>query len=91
MVYKITEAGQPGAEQFKIMYFRGTNSNKTVNHPLTDAVSLELVPPAVLDLELLCPWLASFSDPVHHPLHCWVCNAHASTWHCNMGNDASHK
>ena len=40
--------------------------------------------PEIPDLELLCPWLASFSGLVHHPLHCWVCNAvlpHARSTH----------
>ena len=38
LVYKITDTGQPGTEQFKVRYCRGTNSNETVNRPLKDAM-----------------------------------------------------
>ena len=38
LVYKVTEAGQPGAEQSKVKYCRGTNSNETLNRPFKDAM-----------------------------------------------------
>ena len=38
LVYKITDTGQLGTEQFKVKYCRGTNSNETVNRPLKDAM-----------------------------------------------------
>ncbi len=38
LVYKVPKAGLPGAEQLKVKFCRGTNSNEMVNRPFKDAM-----------------------------------------------------